>query len=90
MWPKFAALRYCGGSGSRNGSRSGSVSYSTVQNSKLQTYTKSLNMAIVPDRISGKCLDSGIQGTSPGNSVCVESEQPKPSPVHPDSPKEQQ
>ncbi len=35
----------------------------------------------VPDGISGKCLDPGIQGTGPGGSVCVRSEQPKPSPI---------
>ncbi len=45
---------------------------------------------VVPNRLSGKCLDPRIQGTSPGNSVCVEGELPKPSPVCPESPKEQQ
>ncbi len=42
----------------------------------------------VPNEKSGKCVDPGIQGISPGNSVCVRGEQPKPSPVRPMSPKE--
>jgi hypothetical protein len=40
----------------------------------------------VPNGISGKCLNPGKQGTSPGDSVCAR----RVSPIHPESPKEQQ
>ncbi len=35
------------------------------------TFVHTSYVPIVPDGKSGKCLDPGIQGTSPGNSVCV-------------------
>jgi hypothetical protein len=44
---------------------------------------------LVPIGILGKCLDPGIQGTSPGNSMCMW-RMNNPSPVCPESPKEQQ
>ncbi len=47
----------------------------------FMSHSAVLIVLTVPDRILGKFLDPGIQGTSPDDSVCVggRGEQPKPS-----------